>query len=60
MTGRTHCDWNEFSDQFMERFGALEQDLMFEKFKQLKQITTMEHYLGQFEGLMEQLKEKLP
>ena len=35
--GRSYVDWNDFSIHFSTRFGALEQKLLYENFKQLKE-----------------------
>lgn len=58
--GEACWKWKDFSHQFSIRFGVLEQELMFERFKELKQVTTVEQYFGEFEKNMEQLKRKLP
>lgn len=34
--GQIHWVWKEFSESFLNRFGVLEQELLYEKFKQLK------------------------
>nr|XP_017233486.1 PREDICTED: uncharacterized protein LOC108207560 [Daucus carota subsp. sativus] len=54
------CDWENFADQFTQRFGMRKQELLVEKFKQLKQNNSMEQYYTEFEGMVGQLKEKIP
>lgn len=58
--GRKSVDWPEFCQQFTARFGAWEQELLYENFKQLQQNSTMDLYYNQFEKYQEQLKEKMP
>lgn len=53
-------DWNEFCTQFIARFGAIEEECLFNSFKQLKQTSTVDHYYGQFEKFSEQLKRRIP
>lgn len=50
---RKQVDWKEFCTQFVARFGALEEDCLFDSFKQIRQTTTVDHYFGQFEKLRE-------
>ncbi|XP_074379422.1 uncharacterized protein LOC141720727 isoform X1 [Apium graveolens] len=59
-TGQSHIPWPEFCAQFSARFEALEEEMLYDSFKQLKQTSTVEHYFDQFEKLMEQLKRKMP
>ena len=54
------CDWENFADQFTQRFGKSKQELLVERFKQLKQDKSVEQYYTEFEGLVGQLKEKIP
>lgn len=58
--GRTHWQWTEFCNQITNRFGAWEQDLLFDNFKKLKQESTVEAYYTDFEKYKAQLQEKMP
>ena len=54
------CEWKNFAEQFTQRFGKGKQEWLVERFKQLKQTKSMEQYYTEFEGLVGQLKEKIP
>lgn len=58
--GKLQVEWSDFCVQFTARFGALEEELLYDSFKQLRQTSTVEHYFGLFERLMEQLKGRMP
>lgn len=60
MAGGALVEWEDFSASFLVRFGILEQELLYDKFKQLKQESSVEVYHDQFERYMEKLKGKLP
>lgn len=60
VTGGAQVNWREFTAHFVARFGLLEQELLHDKFKRLKQETTVEDYYAQFEKDRGQLKSKLP
>ncbi|XP_017241605.1 uncharacterized protein LOC135152094 [Daucus carota subsp. sativus] len=54
------CEWKNFAEQFTQRFGKGKQEWLVERFKKLKQTKSMEQYYTEFEGLVGQLKEKIP
>lgn len=58
--GKKQLEWTDFTLHFSARFGVIEQELLYDKFKQLKQNSTVDHYFSQFEKCMEQLKGKMP
>lgn len=58
--GRSNWQWEEFCKQITSRFGVWEQELLYDNFKNLRQVTTIDVYYSQFEKYMEQLKEKMP
>lgn len=58
MIGRVTC--LEFSEAFIARFGELDTDLVFEKFKKLQQTKSVEDYYDDFEKCIGQLLKKIP
>lgn len=60
MIGREKVSWQNFSEAFMARFGAVETDLVFDRFKKLQQVTSVEHYYDEFEKCRGQLLRKIP
>lgn len=58
--GKRQLDWSDFTLHFSARFGVMEQELLYDKFKQLKQTSTVDHYFNQFEKCREKLKGKMP
>lgn len=49
MIGRDGVSWLQFSEAFIARFGELDTDLVFEKFKKLQQTKSVEEYYDDFE-----------
>lgn len=60
MIGRDGVGWLEFSEAFIARFGELDTDLVFEKFKKLQQTKSVEEYYDDFERCRGQLLKKIP
>ncbi|KAL8123831.1 hypothetical protein AgCh_011723 [Apium graveolens] len=60
MIGKTGINWLEFSEAFTSRFGELDTDLVFEKFKKLQQTKSVEEYYDEFERCRGQLLQKIP
>lgn len=60
MIGREGVSWLQFSEAFVARFGELDTDLVFEKFKKLQQTKSVEEYYDEFEKCRGQLLKKIP
>lgn len=60
MIGRINVTWNQFSQAFVARFGEVDTELVFDKFKKLQQTTTVEAYFDEFEKCRGQLLMKIP
>lgn len=60
MIGREGVSWLQFSEAFVARFGELDTDLVFEKFKKLQQTKSVEEYYDDFERCRGQLLKKIP
>ena len=60
MVGRDKVTWQQFTQAFLARFGELETELVFDKFKKLQQTTTVEDYFDEFEKSRGQLLSKIP
>lgn len=58
--GRESVSWQQFSDALLERFGQVETELVFDMFKKLQQVNTVEHYYDEFEKCRGQLLQKIP
>lgn len=64
---RTGVTWQQFAQAFLARFGEVEIELVFDKFKKLQQVTTVELYFDEvelyfdeFEKCRGQLLTKIP
>lgn len=60
MLGRSNATWYQFTQAFMARFGEVDTELIFVKFKKLQQITTVEAYFDEFKKCKGQLLMKIP
>lgn len=60
MVGRERVTWQQFTQAFLARFGELETELVFDKFKKLQQVSTVEQYFDEFEKCRGQLLSKIP
>ena len=60
IVGKNSLEWLEFCKQFTARFGSWEQELLYNKFKQLHQATTVDLYFDEFEKCKEQLRGRMP
>lgn len=60
MVGKNKVSWQQFTQAFLARFGELETELVFDKFKKLQQTTTVEAYFDEFEKCRGQLLSKIP
>lgn len=60
MLGHTFATWSQFSQAFLARFGELDTELVFDRFKRLQQLTTVEAYYDEFEKCRGQLLSKIP
>lgn len=60
MVGRSKVSWQHFSQAFLDRFGEVETKLVFDKFKKLQQVSTVEFYFDEFERCRGQLLSKIP
>lgn len=58
--GNTTATWSQFSQAFLARFGELDTELVFDRFKRLQQVTTVEAYYDEFEKCRGQLLSKIP
>lgn len=58
MVGRERVTWQQFTQAFLARFGELETELVFDKFKKLQQVSTVEQYFDEFEKCRGQLLSK--
>lgn len=56
--GKTKLLWPDFCTYFLARFGACENELLYDKFKNLKQEASVESYCNQFALAMGQLRIK--
>lgn len=52
--------WQQFAQAFLSRFGELDTELVFDKFKRLQQEGSVESYFDDFEKLRGQLLSKIP
>lgn len=59
MIGQERASWQQFSEAFLARFGELDTDLIFDKFKKLHQVSTVEAYYDDFERCRGQLLKKI-
>ncbi|KAL8101446.1 hypothetical protein AgCh_033370 [Apium graveolens] len=60
MVGRDRVTWHQFTQAFLARFGEVETELVFDRFKKLQQVTTVEVYFDEFEKCRCQLLSKIP
>nr|XP_017218446.1 PREDICTED: uncharacterized protein LOC108195935 [Daucus carota subsp. sativus] len=60
MVGRERPSWQEFKQACLARFGELDTELVFDKFKKLQQISTVGAYFDEFEKCRGQLLSKIP
>lgn len=60
MIGQEGVTWNKFCQAFISRFGELDTELVFDRFKRLQQSTTVEAYYDEFEKCRGQLLDKIP
>lgn len=60
MVGKKRVTWQQFTQAFLARFGELETELVFDKFKKLQQVSTVESYFDEFEKCRGQLLSKIP
>lgn len=52
--------WQQFTQSFVARFGELDTDMVFDRFKRLQQVSSVESYFDEFEKLRGQLLSKIP
>lgn len=57
---KLELNWQDFCNQFTARFGVKENELLIERFKNLKQDDTVELYCKKFAECMRQMKVKMP
>lgn len=60
MIGQEAVSWQQFCEAFLARFGDIETDLVFDKFKRLQQTSTVEAYYDEFEKCRGQILKKIP
>ena len=60
MIGRHNATWGQFTRAFLARFGEADTELVFDKFKKLQQVSTVEAYFDDFEKCRGQLLMKIP
>lgn len=63
MIGHDRVTWQQFSEAFIAKFGDIgdiDTNLVFDKFKKLQQLTSVEDYYDEFEKCRGQLPKKIP
>lgn len=59
MIGRNNTTWYQFTQDFLARFGKVDTELVFDKFKKLQQTTAVEAYFDECEKCRGQLLLKI-